>query len=232
MGRLGLSQMGCVLIVSGAFGLFKRTTAVEVGGFSHNTVGEDMEMVVKMHRLMRDRGQPYRITYIAEPVSWTEAPENLRDLGNQRARWQRGTLEVFFKHRDMLLNPKYGRIGMYAMTTVFIVDVVGPLFETLGLIIIPLFWALGILSTPYLLALTAVAFIFGVFLSTATLILEEIELRRFPKARHLAIIAFVAVLENFGYRQLCSFWRLRGWWEFLRKKKSWGAMSRKGFQSS
>lgn len=230
MARLGLSRMGVLLIISGAFGLFKRQAAIDVGGFSHDTVGEDMELVVKLHRLHRERGQPYTVSFVAEPVAWTEAPESLKILGNQRARWQRGALETFSKHKDMFLNPRYGRIGLVGFLQVFLVDVFGPLAEVLGYVLIPLFWALGLLSFDYVLALVALVFTFGVFISVTTLILEEVELRRLPRARHLAVLTLVSVLESFGYRQLNNLWRLKGWYQFLRRKKGWGEMTRKGFQ--
>jgi cellulose synthase/poly-beta-1,6-N-acetylglucosamine synthase-like glycosyltransferase len=231
MARLALSTMQALTVISGAFGLFQRQAAVAVGGYSHGTVGEDMELVIKLHRLMRDRKQAYRIDFIPEPVCWTEVPEDLAILGRQRARWQRGALETFFRHKAMLFNPRYGRVGFLGFGNILLVDVVGPLVEVLGYILIPALWALGILSIEYLLAFIAVTFTLGVFVSVATLILEEVELRRFPKARDLALLTLIAVAENFGYRQLANVWRLRGWWQFLRQEKGWGKMTRKGFAS-
>ncbi|APR53185.1 glycosyltransferase family 2 protein [Sphingomonas koreensis] len=230
MARLGLSQMQTLMIISGAFGLFRRSSAVEVGGFSQNTVGEDMELVVKLHRHMRDRKRDYRITYIPEPVSWTEAPESFSILANQRARWQRGSLETYRKHRDMFLNPRYGRIGFVGFGQVWIVDVIGPIIEIAGYALVPPLWLLGLISFDYLLAFIAVVFTFGVFISVATLVLEEVQLRRLKNARDLATLTIAAIFENFGYRQLNNIWRLRGWWQFLRKKQGWGTMVRKGFQ--
>jgi cellulose synthase/poly-beta-1,6-N-acetylglucosamine synthase-like glycosyltransferase len=229
LARLGLSQMQALLIISGAFGVFRREAVLQVGGFSQNTVGEDMELVIKLHRYMRDRKLPYRISYVPEPVSWTEAPESLKILGNQRSRWQRGSLETFFKHRDMFLNPRYGRIGWLGFGQVFIVDVLGPLIEVAGYVLIPAMWLLGLIAFDYVLAFAAVVFSFGVFVSVASLVLEEVQLRRLPRARDLAILTLVAVLENFGYRQLNNFWRIRGWWQFARKQHGWGEMVRKGF---
>lgn len=230
MARLGLSQMQALMIISGAFGVFRRSVALEVGGFDTNTVGEDMELVVKLHRHMRDQKRPYRISYVPEPVSWTEAPENFSSLANQRARWQRGSLETYRTHRDMLLRPRYGRIGFLGFGQVWVVDVVGPIIEFAGYILVPPLWLLGLISLDHLLAFVAVIFTFGVFLSVSTLVIEEAQLRRLPRARDLVILTAVSVLENFGYRQLNNFWRIRGWWEFARKKKGWGAMQRKGFQ--
>lgn len=230
--RLGLSQMRTLMIVSGAFGLFRRSSAIAVGGFSQNTVGEDFELVVKLHRHMRELKQDYLVTYIPDPVCWTEAPESLKILAGQRARWQRGSLETFAKHRDMFLNPRYGRIGFLGMGQVFVVDVVGPLVEVIGYALIPLFWLLGLNALEHLLAFLAVIFSLGVFISVGSLVLEEVHLRRLPRARHLAILTFVAVVENLGYRQLNNLWRVKGYWQFLRKEKGWGEMTRKGFQRS
>ncbi|HEX7108568.1 MAG TPA: glycosyltransferase family 2 protein [Aestuariivirga sp.] len=229
MSRLAWSRWGMLSIVSGAFGIFRRSVTIEVGGFSHNTVGEDYDLVIKMHQHMREQKRSYAMRYVPEPVCWTEAPETLAMLGNQRKRWQRGALEVFFKHRKMLLNPRYGKIGMLGFTNNLIIDVLGPLVEVMGYVLIPLFWFIGALSTDFMLAYTALYFVFGVFISVCGLILEEMELRRVARASDLALLAFIAVIENFGYRQLNNIWRVIGWWEFLRKKQGWGAMTRKGF---
>jgi cellulose synthase/poly-beta-1,6-N-acetylglucosamine synthase-like glycosyltransferase len=232
MARLGLSRMQALLIISGAFGVFRREAVLQVGGFSQKTVGEDMELVVKLHRYMREHKRPYLISYVPEPVSWTEAPESLKILGNQRSRWQRGSLETFFKHRDMFLNPRYGRIGWLGFGQVFIVDVLGPLIEVAGYLLIPAMWLLGLIAFDFVLAFVAVIFSFGIFVSVAALVIEEVQLRRLPHARDLVILTLVAVLENLGYRQLNNFWRIRGWWHFLRKRQGWGEMVRKGFQPS
>ncbi|GGD65167.1 glycosyltransferase family 2 protein [Aurantiacibacter arachoides] len=232
MARVGLSKMQALTVISGAFGLFRRRQVVEVGGYSHGTVGEDMELVIKLHKLMREAKRDYRIDFIAEPVCWTECPDSLAVLGRQRARWQRGALECFVKHKGMLFNPRYGRIGMIGFGHILLVDVLGPLLEVLGYILVPLLWALGLLALPWLLAFLTVTFTLGIFLSMATLVLEEIQLRRFPKARELAVLAGIAVVENFGYRQLSNIWRLQGWWQFVRKQQSWGTMVRKGFSAS
>ncbi|ASJ92516.1 glycosyl transferase [Porphyrobacter sp. CACIAM 03H1] len=229
MARLALGQMQALTVISGAFGLFSRQRVVEVGGYSHGTVGEDMELVIKLHRHMRDLKLPYRIDFIPEPVCWTECPEDLGVLARQRSRWQRGALECFVKHRDMTFNPRYGRIGFVGFGHIVLVDVLGPLIEVLGYILVPLLWGLKLLALPWLLAFLAATFTFGIAISALTLILEEVQLRRFPRARELAILALISVIENLGYRQLSNVWRLKGWWQFLRREQGWGAMTRKGF---
>ena len=229
MARLAWSRINALTIISGAFGLFRRNRVIEVGGYTRGTVGEDMELVVKLHRLMREKKLPYRVAFVPEPVCWTEAPEDLRVLGRQRARWHRGSLETFERHWDMMFKLRYGRIGVVGFGYIFLVDVLGPIVEFLGYILIPVFWAMGLLSIEYLLAFAAVTFTFGIFISVGSLALEETSLRRFPRAADLVLLTGVAVLENFGYRQLNNVWRLRGVWQYLRRSQSWGTMTRKGF---
>lgn len=229
MARLAWSRLGILTIISGAFGIFRREIVIEAGGYDPGTVGEDLDLVLRMHRFLRDRQQAYSISFVPEPVCWTEVPEDLGTLGRQRKRWQRGALESFFSNRAMLCHPRYGRIGMAGLPLMLVIDVLGPLLEVAGYILIPLFWAMGVLSLDFMLAFVALTFMYGVFVSCGALALEEKELRRYPKARDLALLSMVAVMENFGYRQLNNFWRIGGWWQFIRRRKDWGVMKRKGF---
>lgn len=232
MARLAWSEVNALILISGAFGIFRRAEAVEVGGYTLGTVGEDLEIIVKMHRLMREQKRDYRVYFIPEPVCWTEAPETLAVLGRQRSRWQRGALETFAKHKDMLFDRRYGRIGIVGMGNILLVDVLGPLVEVLGYLLVPVFWALGLLSLDYLVAFIAVTFMFGVTVSVGALILEELELRRVTGPSGLMALLATAVVENFGYRQLNNLWRVRGWWQWLRKSEAWGTMTRRGFAAA
>lgn len=228
MARLAWSSWGMLSIVSGAFGIFRRDVSLEIGGWSLDTIGEDYDFVVKLHRYMADKKRAYKMRYVPEPVCWTEAPEDLKILKSQRTRWQRGALEVAFKNKDMVFNPKYGKFGMFAMPNNYLVDVIGPLAELIGYLVLPLFFFLGWINYPYLLAFIAIFFVFGTFIGVSTLVLEELELQRSPRASDLLKLGLVAVLENFGYRQLNSIWRVIGWYQFIRKVEGWGEMTRKG----
>lgn len=232
MTRLGLCEMRTLMIISGAFGAFRRSAVIEVGGFSRGTVGEDFEVVVKLHRHFREQRRPYQIKYIPDAVAWTEAPENLKMLRNRRSRWQRGALETFHKHYDMFLNPRYGRVGFLGFGQVWVVDFMGPLVELLGLLLVPPLWVIEAISTGYALAFVMVTILSGVLISMITLLLEEVQARHVPKVHDFLTLALVAVLEGFGYRQLNNFWRMRGWWQFMCKKDGWGDMARKGFQKA
>ncbi len=231
-GRMGWSALNATLIISGAFGMFKRSAVVAVGGYAHDTVGEDMELVVKLHRYHLERKLPYTISFVPDPVAWTECPESTKILGRQRDRWQRGLFEVLSRHRVMLFNPKYGRIGMFAFPYFYFLEMLGPAIEMPGYItfLIAVIW--GSISYTYMLAFFVVAFIFGVALSLFSVALEELTFRRYPKTRDLFQLFFLAVIENFGYRQLTIYWRIHGFISALRKVEGWGKMERKGFATS
>ncbi len=229
MGRLGWSKVNALMLISGAFGIFRRDIAIEVGGYSTDMVGEDLEIIIKFHRHMREQKRDYEIHFVPDPVCWTIVPEDLRSLGIQRRRWQRGALEAFFKHARMTCNPRYGRAGVLGFGNILIADVLAPPVEVLGYFLMPLFWLTGLLSWELFAAYLAVTFAFGVFISVGSLILEEMELKRFPRSSDLVLLTAAAVLENFGYRQINNLWRVGGWWQFLRKAEGWGEMTRKGF---
>ena len=227
--RVANAELKMLLLISGAFGIFKRSVLVEVGGYRHDTVGEDLELVTHIHRYMREAKRPYRIEFVPEIVCWTEAPETIGGLRNQRSRWQQGALETLVKHRGMIGNPRYGRIGIIAMPMIVIEDVLGPPLELIGYLVFPVAYALDILAPEAALAFLCLTFVFGTALSVATLALEEKQLQRTPNAADLARIACAAVIENFGYRQLNLYFRLRGMWRYLRKDNSWASAPRIGF---
>lgn len=226
--RLAWSRLGAMLIISGAFGLFKRDAAVRVGGYSHDTVGEDMEIVVKLHRHFRDRHQKYQMRYVADSVCWTQAPETLGVLRRQRSRWQRGMMQALAKHREMIFNPRYGPVGLLGMGYFFIFDIIGPIVELAGLLLVPLAFWMGEVTPQFFLAWLSLTFTYGVFLSASSLLLEMM-VTRTTRARDLALLMLSAVLENFGYRQLNNLWRVEGIWQFLTGKQGWGAMTRTKF---
>lgn len=227
--RLSLSRMNTVSIISGAFGLFKRSAVLKVGGYTHGTVGEDMELIVKLHRHFRERGERYHILFIPDPVCWTEAPESLTILRRQRTRWQRGLCEVLWRHRGMILNPRYGRIGFLGLPMFVSFDLLGPALDLAGFVLLPLFCWAGLLSWKFAAAFFAVVVLYGVFLSMSALVLAELALFRTTRKRDMVLLAFAAIAENFGYRQLNLLWRIEGIWQYFRKQKSWGEMTRTGF---
>jgi len=231
-GRSGLSTLHSLLIISGAFGVFRKDIVIAIGGYRHDTVGEDMELVVRMHRYLREQKREYEMHFLPDPVCWTEVPESLKTLGRQRNRWQRGLIDSLLIHRRMMLNPRYKTIGMIAFPCYVLFEMMSPVIEMLGYIIIPLSYALGIVNFLFFAFFLTITILMGVILSVGAMILEELFYARYPKASDITRLVAAAVLENFGYHQLNLWWRLRGFWDYFRGKTAWGKMERKGFANT
>lgn len=230
-GRVGWDSLGANLIISGAFGVFRRGAVAEIGGYATDTVGEDMELVVRIHRHFREQRRPYRVVFIPDPVAWTEAPVRWRELGRQRDRWQRGLAQTLWRHRRMLLNPRYGTPGMLAFPYFTVFELVGPVFETAGYVTFILAVATGHASALYVTAFLALSIFLGSALSLAAIALEESSFRRYASRRDLVRMLVVGLIETFGYRQLNTWWRLRGLYSAARHNQAWGAMTRRGFET-
>jgi cellulose synthase/poly-beta-1,6-N-acetylglucosamine synthase-like glycosyltransferase len=226
--RTGWSALNGLLIISGAFGLFKRATVIAAGGYRTDTVGEDGERVTRLHRTCRDARRPYRIVYIADPVCWTEVPETARFLRRQRRRWYRGCVEMLLIHRRMIMNPRYRAAGLLSLPATLLFEVLGPVIELAGYVITIVAVILGTLATGTFLLFLALAVLYGLILTLGAIAIEEAGANEFPGWDDLRRVLAYAVAENFGYRQLQHVWRLEGIWQLVRKAE-WGAMERKGF---
>jgi len=188
-----------------------------------------MELVVRMHRYLREQRREYEMCFLPDPVCWTEVPESSRTLGRQRNRWQRGLIDSLRIHRRMMLNPRYGTIGMVAFPYFVFFEMLAPLVELSGYIIVPISYALGMVDFPFFALFLTVAILIGVILSTGAVVLEELFYRRYPKTSDIARLVAAAFLENFGYRQLTTWWRVKAFWDYFSGKTAWGKMERKGF---
>jgi cellulose synthase/poly-beta-1,6-N-acetylglucosamine synthase-like glycosyltransferase len=229
-GRVAFSFLNSLLLISGAFGVFDRQALLEVGGFSTDTVGEDLELVVRLHRRWREKKAPYSIAFVPEPVCWTEVPESWTILHRQRNRWQRGTVESMLAHEGMVFNPACGGVGLFALPYFVVFEMFGPAVELGGYLLTLAGLLLRIVSVQIAVVFFVVSILFGVLLSMSAVVLEEFTMRRYPSVFDLGRLMGAAVLENFGYRQLLTLWRVQGVWDALRGKKGWGAMERRGFQ--
>ena len=232
MSRVAASRWHTLTLISGAFGIFRRTALLAIGGYDHASMGEDLDLVMRLHRHFREKGEPYRIDFVPEIVCWTEAPGTFGGLASQRARWEQGALEVLWGQRAMFGRKRYGRIGAVALPLMLLEDVICPPLELLGWLLIPLLWAFGLLSGELALLFFALSALFGMFLSLGALVHEELQLRRTPSARDLARLTLAALAESFGYRQLNSWHRLKGIVHFFKGRKVWVPVPRAGFVQS
>jgi cellulose synthase/poly-beta-1,6-N-acetylglucosamine synthase-like glycosyltransferase len=230
LGRTGWSRMGALILISGAFGLFRRDVLVEVQGLDTDSIGEDFELVMRIHRHMRRAKRDYRVEFVSEPVSWTEVPANLKVLRSQRRRWHRGLWEVLWKYRGMVLNPRYGRIGMIALPWYWVFELMAPALELAGVILVPLGLALGLVNVRFALLFVLVAYGYAIVVTLAAMAVEELSFHKYPRWRDLGATLLASVAENLGYRQLTAWWRVEGWWAGLRRGTHvWGTMTRQGF---
>jgi cellulose synthase/poly-beta-1,6-N-acetylglucosamine synthase-like glycosyltransferase len=225
---MGWSTGNSLLVISGAFGLFEKRAAVLAGGYATDSIGEDMELVVRMHRYRRERRQPYRIGFVPDPICWTEVPDNLRVLRRQRTRWHRGLIDTLIRHRAMMGRPRYGSVGMVSLPGFFVFEMLSPVIEMSGYILLLTLWALGALDASLAGTFFLLAIMYMVLVSALAVLLEDIAFRRYPRARDLGRLLVGAILENFGFRQLTVWWRVRAFWEYVRGDLTWGAMERRG----
>ncbi len=228
-GRLGWSALKGLLLISGAFGVYRKSAVVEVGGYDSSTDTEDLELVMALHAMYRERQKPYRIVFVPDPVCWTEVPGNWKMLRRQRNRWHRGMLQTLSRYRRMMFNPRYGIMGLVVLPYFLIFETMGPFIETLGYVSVPLAWALGLLNAKFFLLFFVLAVAFGVFLSVAAILLEEISYRRYPSWGDLWKLLFCGVFENFGFRQTLAVFKIQAFWEYLRGLRRWGKLERVGF---
>lgn len=230
LGRTGWSRLGALILISGAFGLFRRDVLVEVQGLDTGSIGEDFELVMRIHRYMRRTKRDYRVEFVSEPVSWTEVPASLKVLRSQRRRWHRGLWEVLWKYRGMVLNPRYGRIGMVALPWYWVFELLAPALELAGVVLVPLGLALGLVNLRFALLFVLVAYGYAIVVTLAAMAVEELSFHKYPRWRDLGATLLASVAENLGYRQLTAWWRVEGWWAGLRRGTHvWGTMTRQGF---
>ncbi len=231
-GRLGFDVMGMLLIISGAFGAFQKSALIEVGGYSRHCVGEDMELVIKLHKLMHQKKRKYSVRFLPDPICWTQPPERLSDLKKQRKRWHVGLIDSLLRHKDMVFRPKYGRIGMICLPYYWIFELAGPVIETFGYLFIPISFLLGVVNVWFMISFFLVAVLYGTILSVGALLLEENTFRKYPDLRQLLRLFFFSFVDNFGYRQINTVYKVEAMFGFRKNKSRWGELKRKGFSNT
>jgi cellulose synthase/poly-beta-1,6-N-acetylglucosamine synthase-like glycosyltransferase len=227
-GRLGWNRLGGNLIISGAFGLFRKEYLRAIGGYRTGNVTEDMDLVVRLHRYLRENGIAAELPFIPDPVAWTEVPVTARVLGRQRERWHRGLIGTLWSHRRMLFNPRYGSVGMVAMPFYVFGELLAPVVELFGWMALLVGLAIGAVDGAFALLFLAVAVGYGMLLSVWAIVLEELSFRRYRRRSDFARLIGFAILEGLGYRQLTVLFRLQAFVRYARGVESWGRMTREG----
>ncbi len=229
LGRLGWNRLGGNLVVSGALGLFDRDLVMDVGGYAVNTVGEDMELIVKLHHHYYQIGAPKRVRFIVEPLAWTEVPITNRDLSRQRERWHRGLLQSLWLHRQMFFNPKYKMIGLVGYPFFVFGEMLAPVIEGLGMLGIIVGIFINAIDLGYVWLFFLAAWGVNTFINLVAVLVEQIAYKRYRGMSEVGRMVFYAFVENLGYRQLTVFWRLKSFWYWAKGSLNWSPLQKKGF---
>lgn len=226
--RVGWSELSSVLVISGAFGMWRKDMVIELGGMTSDTTHEDLEFTFRVHDHFRGRGERYEIVFVPDPIVWTEVPTTWRGLYAQRRRWQRVVLEVFWRYRHMLLNPRYGTVGMVGMPYMLVFEIIGPFVELLSYLTVIYFFLSGLLAPRLFFLFLLVSFGLTTSVRIASVFVEQYSFRTYPM-RVLPRLFALALVESVGYRQFISVARMQAFADFLRRQKTWARVPRKGF---
>ena len=232
IGREAWGQGNMLMIISGAFGVFRTDLVRAVGGYRASSIGEDFDLVARMHRHLRESGADYHMQFVPDPMCWTEVPSDLKSLGRQRARWQKGLLDVLWPNRDMLFKPRYGRIGLFALPYLWLFELLAPVIEIAGIATIVLAACLGALSQAFFFQFLLFGYAFATMISIGSVLQEEITYKRYNDWQDVARLLSYCFLEHFPYRQLHMVWRLQGLWQYMRGDNVWRPLVRKGLASA
>ena len=230
LGRMAWSKINGLLLISGAFGMFDKELVIKVGGYNNKTVGEDMELVVRMRTYMHDNKLgKYIVSFIPDPLCWSEVPDTLKVLGRQRNRWTRGTMQTLFIHKKIFLNVKYKLLGLISYPYWFFFEWLAPIVEVLGLIYFTVLIVLGFVSWPLFLALTTLLYSFAFMLTLFSILYEEATFNAYKRKTDILKMIGLALLEPIIYHPLVVFWAIKGNISYLMGYKAWGKMERTGF---
>src|ERR1700676_4811538 len=232
IGREAWAQGNMLTIIAGAFGVFRTDLVRAVGGYRAGAIGEDLDLVARLHRYLRELGADYRISFVPDPVCWTEVPADMKSLRRQRARWHKGLADVLWTNRDMLMRPRYGRIGCFALPYLWIFELMAPIIEVLGIVTILVAATLGMLSRSFLLQFLLFGYAFATMISIGSVLQEEFTYKRYNDWKDVVRLVSYCFFEHLPYRQLHMVWRLQGLWQFLSGDSDWGELKRKGFESA
>jgi len=233
LGRLAWSKLNGLLIISGALGLFDKEIVIDCGGYNRHTVGEDMELVVRMRKYMTENKKPYRVEYIPDPLCWTEAPADVNILMRQRNRWTRGTIETLFTHWNIFLNPKYGRMGMISHPHWVFFEWLAPIIELLGILYFVVIALLGYANWPFFFVTLSFVFVFSISFTFYAVLYDHIVFFRYRDKGMIFKQLLAAILEPILYHPVVMIAAIKGNFDyFVLRKRSWGNMVRVGLTNT
>jgi cellulose synthase/poly-beta-1,6-N-acetylglucosamine synthase-like glycosyltransferase len=228
--RLACASQNAVILISGAFGMFRRAAVVAVGGYDRTAIGEDFDLTIRLQRHFRERGEPIRIAFDPHPLGWTQVPEDWTSMRSQRCRWRRGLLQTLWRSRGMIGNRRYGTVGLGVLPYIALFEGLGPLLEITGYAVSVAAALFGLLNWQYCRAMIVVSVLFGMAVTLLSVLLSDVATARYMRGRDLVLLVAAATLESFGYRQVNSWWGCVGTVQALTGKGGWGVMKRRAFE--
>lgn len=224
-GRTAWNFSNSLMVISGAFGIFRKDIVLAINGY-RKTLGEDMDIVVRIHRHCLEQKLKYKIVFVPDPVCWTQVPGDWASLLRQRNRWHRGLIECLWHNRVMLFNPRYKAIGFFAFPYFLIVEAIGPAIEFAGYLVFTILALMGMVNRDMTMLFMVLAVVWGMSLNLGAILLDNLIFRRYERVRDLVKLSLFAILEYLGYRQLVVVERLFATFMFF-KKDEWGKQKRK-----
>ena len=228
MGRMAWSRLDGLLLISGAFGIFDKKIAMEAGGYNTKTVGEDMELLVRMRRSMREKKIKYTVGFVPDPLCWTEVPDKWRILHRQRNRWTRGTVETLWIHRKMLFNPKYKVLGLLSMPYWFFFEWMAPIIEFIGVLYFIFLIIFGAVDFRVLSIFLMVVYTFAILFSVTALFYEEYSFQQYKKPKYILKLISTVLLEPLLYHPFIMWASIKGNFDLMIGRNQWGEMAKKG----
>ncbi|MHA6727381.1 sulfatase-like hydrolase/transferase [Chryseobacterium sp. A301] len=232
LGRMAWSRASGLILISGAFGAFERQIVVACGGYDPKTVGEDMELVVRMRKYMEEKKEPYEVITIPDPLCWTEAPETKEILARQRNRWMRGTMETLWKHRGLMFNLKYRKLGTISLPYWLTFEFLGPLVEFTGYLVFTLFLILGLINWFIFFILLALVTALGILFSVFAILVDLLSEQVYTKRKDLTRLFVTALVEPIYFHPIVVKAGVQGFVDYFKKRHQWGEMKRQGFSPS
>jgi cellulose synthase/poly-beta-1,6-N-acetylglucosamine synthase-like glycosyltransferase len=229
-GRMAWSKINGLLLVSGGLGMFDKETVIEAGGYWHKSLGEDMELITRMRKLMHKKKEKFLIIYIPESLCWTEVPASMTIFLRQRVRWARGLIQTLYLHKDVFLNPKYGKTGFLIFPYYLLYEFAVPILEILGLIVLTIDLLFFNINYDFLLIGSAFVYLFYISITLISVFLDQLIYKHYTGIKEVLILIVMIFIEPFVFHPLNVYASLKGYWHFLRQKEQkWGVMVRQGF---
>lgn len=229
-GRMAWGRTNCLLLVSGGLGMFDKATVIEAGGYWHQSLGEDMELITRMRRLMHEKKQDFLIKYIPESLCWTEVPSDSVIFLRQRVRWARGLVQTLYLHRKLILNPKYGRTGLVTLPHYVVFEFMVPIIEVLGLIVLFIDIIFFSVNYEFLFIVTVFVYFFYTTITLISIFLDQLIHKQYASIKELSTLLLMVYLEPLLYHPINVYASIKGYIHFItNKEKKWGAMTRQGF---